>query len=460
MSKWRMITGLLFSAVVLTAYLGCGGGGVSSGATGSVRITVMFPSDTSELAPQRLPYATESVRVTIGPSEALVATAQVPGWQEQVLLQKPPGGGQVSATTGSVPAGWVNVLAQAFANLQGTGDVIALAQTEVDVPAGGTATAYLVTEALTVVVELNVSTLDLELTQSGILIATAKDADGAVIIGADFVWDSNDQAVATVAALSPSATVTSVADGNCEVTATETITGKSAQCSVTVASRSVHTVELIPPDCILYVFDGPTEQQLTATAYDDLGVFIPYVEFAWESDNPAVATVDSTGLVTATGQGLCQVTVTGSTAAGSAQATCQVTVWERYAPVSISLAGYDITYLGSQYDSGNNETSFCYLVAGTGVWPTFSYWVIGLPSCVTRDDVVAYQPVEGCSFADPDSTTGVRGLKHASALSPNESRVYCFTLQGYYEEGTVAVAVKAGWSSEVGEIDGPACSLG
>ena len=80
MSKWRMIAGLLFGAAVLAAYLGCGGGGVSSSATGSVRITVMFPSDPGEPAPQRLPYATESVRVTIGPSGVPVA-AQVPDWQ-------------------------------------------------------------------------------------------------------------------------------------------------------------------------------------------------------------------------------------------------------------------------------------------------------------------------------------------------------------------------------------------
>jgi len=327
MSRWWIAACLLLGVGLLGAYLGCGGGGVSSGATGDVRITVMFPPDTSQPAPQRLPYATESVRVTIGPSVAMLA-AQVPGWQEQVLLQKPSGGGQVSATTGSIPAGWVNVLAQAFADLQGTGDVIALAQTEVEVPAGGTATAHLVTEALTVVVELNVSTLDLELTQSDILIATAKDADGAVIIGADFVWDSNDPPVATVAALSPSATVTSVADGNCEVTATETITGKSAECSVTVASRPVHTVEVFPAHCTVYVFSTHPEQQLTATAYDHLHVSIPYAEFTWNSDDPSVATVDSTGLLTAEGPGLCQVTVTGSTATGSAQATCQVTVRE------------------------------------------------------------------------------------------------------------------------------------
>ncbi len=347
---------------------------------------------------------------------------------------------------------------QPFANLQGTGDVIALAQTGVDVPAGGTATAHLVTEALTVVVELNVSTLDLELTQSDILIATAKDADGAVIMDADFVWDSNDSAVATVAALSPSATVTSVADGNCQVTATETITGKSAQCSVTVASRPVHAVEVIPPDCILYVFDDPTEQQLTATAYDDLQVSIPYVAFTWESDNPAVATVNNTGLVTAAGEGLCQVTVTGSTAAGSAQATCQVTVRERYEPVSVHLAGYDITYLGSQYDSGNDEPTFYYLVEGTGVGRNLSHWVIGLPDCITPDDIVAYEPTENVVFADPDPRTGVRGLKYGSGLTVDGSQVYCFTLRGHYAEGSVLVAVKAGWNAEVGEIEGPACS--
>ena len=102
------------------------------------------------------------------------------------------------------------------------------------------------------------------------------------------------------------------------------------------------------------------------------------------------------------------------------------------APVGdpVLLSGYSITYMGSYYDALLDQTSFCYLVAGTGVQPTISYWILGLPSCVAWDDVVAYQPVDGCSFADPDSTTGVRGLKHAAGLSPDESRWYCFTLQG------------------------------
>ena len=123
----------------------------------------------------------------------------------------------------------------------------------------------------------------------------------------------------------------------------------------------------------------------------------------------------------------------------------------------VSLSGYNITYMGSYYDALRDQTSFCYLVAGTGVQPTLSYWIIGLPSCVAWDDVVAYQPVDGCSFADPDSTTGVRGLKHAAAVSPDGSQMYCFTLDGNYGEGTIVVAVKAGQLAETAEITGPVC---
>ncbi len=238
----------------------------------------------------------------------------------------------MSATVGKIPAGWVSVLAEAFANQQGTGDVIAWAQTEVEVPAGGTATAHLVTEALTTTVELNVSALALEPEQFDALIATAKDADGGLVIGADFIWDSNDLAVATVAALSPLATVTAVGDGTCTVTATEPITGKSAGCLVTVASRAVVTVEVIPPELTLYLFGVPTELLLWAMAFDESRAPIPYAEFAWDSDESAVATVDPGGLVQAVGHGLCLITATGSTATGSAKGTCAVTVWEGGGP--------------------------------------------------------------------------------------------------------------------------------
>ena len=129
------------------------------------------------------------------------------------------------------------------------------------------------------------------------------------------------------------------------------------------------------------------------------------------------------------------------------------------APVGdpVLLSGYSITYMGSYYDALLDQTSFCYLVAGTGVQPTISYWILGLPSCVAWDDVVAYQPVDGCSFADPDSTTGVRGLKHAAAVSADASQIYCLTLDGNYAEGTIVVAVKAGQPFDTGELTGPAC---
>ena len=125
----------------------------------------------------------------------------------------------------------------------------------------------------------------------------------------------------------------------------------------------------------------------------------------------------------------------------------------------VLLSGYSITYMGSYYDALLDQTSFCYLVAGTGVQPTLSYWILGLPSCVAWDDVVAYQPVDGCAFADPDSTTGVRGLKHAAAVSADGSQKYCLTLDGNYAEGTIVVAVKAGQLVETGELTGPACPV-
>jgi len=80
--------------------------------------------------------------------------------------------------------------------------------------------------------------------------------------------------------------------------------------------------------------------------------------------------------------------------------------------------------------------------------------VVGLPNCITPDDVVAYDPADNAVFAGPDPRTGVRGLKYGSALSLDGRQVYCFTLRAHYGEGSVLVVVKAGWNAEVGEVDG------
>ncbi len=123
----------------------------------------------------------------------------------------------------------------------------------------------------------------------------------------------------------------------------------------------------------------------------------------------------------------------------------------------VPVSGYSITYMGSYYDRWDDETTFCYLVEGNGEPPGLSHFVVGLPECIAWEDIVAYSPDGDVVFSNPDPTTGVRGLKYDSGLATDGSQMYCFTLDGYYAEGTIVVGVKAGQLEETAELTGPAC---
>ena len=120
-------------------------------------------------------------------------------------------------------------------------------------------------------------------------------------------WTSSNNSVATVDA---NGKVTAVALGTANITASQN--GMSATCVITVAGISLNKTST-------KILIGGTEQ-LTATVY-------PSASYTWTSSNPAVATVSSTGLVTAVAKGTTTITVT--TEDGGYTASCTVRVGVR-----------------------------------------------------------------------------------------------------------------------------------
>ena len=122
-----------------------------------------------------------------------------------------------------------------------------------------------------------------------------------------YTWTSSNNSVATVDA---NGKVTAVALGTANITASQN--GMSATCVITVAGISLNKTST-------KILIGGTEQ-LTATVY-------PSASYTWTSSNPAVATVSSTGLVTAVAKGTTTITVT--TEDGGYTASCTVRVGVR-----------------------------------------------------------------------------------------------------------------------------------
>ena len=164
---------------------------------------------------------------------------------------------------------------------------------------------------------LNISPASVDLSSFGEtlqLTATVLDQNGQPIASAPVSWAIDDNSVATVDA---GGLVTAVQNGSATVSATSS--SASGTTSVTVAQR-LASIDVSPAaDTLFAVGDS---LQLTAEPFDANGNPVQDATITWSSEDDAVATVDSNGLVTAAGNGTANITA----AAGGASGTAAVTV--------------------------------------------------------------------------------------------------------------------------------------
>ncbi len=131
--------------------------------------------------------------------------------------------------------------------------------------------------------------------------------------GRAVTWGSSDQTVATVNA---NGLVTGVALGSATITATSE--GKSGTSSITVTKIPVGSVTVAPPSKALLVTQTVS---LSATVRDSVGTIVIDRPVSWGSNNTLVATVSSTGLVTAVAPGIATITATSETKSGTSTIT-------------------------------------------------------------------------------------------------------------------------------------------
>ena len=177
------------------------------------------------------------------------------------------------------------------------------------------------------------------------LTAEVRDQEGRVMAGATVTWRSDDTSVAAVDA---SGLVTATGEGMATITASTD--GVSGSAVVTV-SQSVASVKVSPSAA--EIEPGRT-LQLTGEAFDANGKAVVDAEYAWESSEAAVATVDSGGLVTAVAAGTATITVS----AGGASGTAVVTVRQSIDSVSVTPAeailapGDTVRLAAAAFDAG------------------------------------------------------------------------------------------------------------
>ena len=148
------------------------------------------------------------------------------------------------------------------------------------------------------------------------LAATTRDANNNVLTGRVVGWSSSNTGISTVSA---SGLVTAVGAGSATITAlSETKTGTAAITVSAAAPVPVASVSVSPATATLQV--GETVQ-LSAVTRDANNNVLTGRVVSWTSSNTGVATVSSSGLVTALAAGPAQITATSESKSGSATLT-------------------------------------------------------------------------------------------------------------------------------------------
>lgn len=121
--------------------------------------------------------------------------------------------------------------------------------------------------------------------------AVVRDDAGAVLPGVPVAWTSGTESVARIDPVAGVATA--VGNGTAVITATA---GAASGTATLTVGQVIAMVVVTPDTVILYGSFAP--QQYTAQAFDANGYMVPNVTFEWTTNDPVVAIVDTTGLVT------------------------------------------------------------------------------------------------------------------------------------------------------------------
>ena len=175
-------------------------------------------------------------------------------------------------------------------------------------------------------IELSYSDLTLEIYDTRYLSATVSPSDA---VDKSVTWTSSNSSVVTV----DNGFIEAIDDGTATITA-KTVNGKTATCTVTVKPIVPSSVSI---NSYSEVLTAGTTKQLSATIYPNT---VKDKSVTWSSSDPSVATVSSSGLVTAKSEGTAEIIATASNGKNN---SCTTTV----RPPSVKLSRtYDSLYIG------------------------------------------------------------------------------------------------------------------
>ena len=242
------------------------------------------------------------------------------------------------------------------------------------------------------------------------LTAEATDANGHGVVGAEFSWASSDT---TVADSDETGLVRGIALGRVEVSAASS--GLTARAQVEVVEPAPTTLA-VTPDTAVFEALGDTVR-LLADVQDQIGRTMPDRVAAWATSDTLVATVDSTGLVTAVGNGTATITVTaGMVSDDAAVEVMQVVRSAAVSPVADTLILGDSLRLTAEAYDANGQ-----LAANTRFrWRSID------PTIVTVDNLGLARAVSEGVAEIIVTTAGARGTVQVTVFSPDRAALVAF----------------------------------
>ena len=185
---------------------------------------------------------------------------------------------------------------------------------------------------------------------NGTLSARVRDQRRRTLADVPLTWSSSAPAIATV---DSAGRVTAVDNGKATIIASA---GEASGEAVVTVAQQAATLELAPPDTVRTYGDTA---RVAARSSDVNGHAIPPTLLTWTSGDTRIVTVDSTGLVTATGNG-----------------TASVSAWSGPFRVSVDVTVYDL----AEARKTDREVLMVLFNEGRShVWPRKENWGTDAP---------------------------------------------------------------------------------
>ncbi len=215
------------------------------------------------------------------------------------------------------------------------------------------------TAACDITVEQRVTGVSLALSSATLTLGDADTTNDTVSLTATISpADANNQAVTytssdpAVASVDASGIVTAVSAGSTTITVTTVDGGYTAVCTVTV-QQHVTGLSVSPSSALLVMGDEDRENDTVSLTASIIPANADNQAIVWTSDTPAVATVDTAGVVTAVSKG--KAIITATTADGGFTAACDITVEQRV--TGVALAPSSATLVLDDADTTNDTVS-------------------------------------------------------------------------------------------------------